>query len=390
MSIFQSTSNFSADSVLNKELETLLNDQPDEKLIYHLSTYNKQELCIFCQTLYRLKLKVESHKVLDYITECLIQEGGSSKTVSPSYLLTVVKYFRQIGYKNEKFLLYVSRYIDDHHEKFTKNFTLCSHYLTLYANFKMFDQKVFDILAVQGGLKLMESSTENMRLKDLARLLWCVGTFGTEDKIVPHMIDAALSKLEVLSDDEFIQFPHQLLDCISSCIMMNCYPVQLIENTFSSSTILKAIKSSKRAKIHRMLLFILESIGIEAPQIEIKNRCTLNSLCDRHQIDEAKELMRRPLMRTEFESQLKNCGPLKPIIYYPLPHINIASIGFNDQVIEVVDDSIAISLLKKESDSKDEFYGYSGLFKTKIRQLNVKGIRPLILEPRLNNINYDR
>jgi len=326
------------------------------------------DIAVLCHSLFKLKIKFKTIPIPSLFSN-LVSEDIKNNRIDKSHVLSIVKYMRLNEYSDEKLVDAIKSLIEVDSNKFS--FIECAHYLAFFANVSLYDTSVFHILADQRASKLLQldstnlSNPQKLRSKDLARFLWSVSLVN--HKLDQNLITCICKHIQSLMSTDFVNYPHFLLDCLKSLIIMGIYPENILLNLLNSEKLLKLLIASKRDKVALDLYFILESMAIERPSIKFSKRAFLYSIAKQPDKSIKIECRTRPQL-LKFR-QLINQNQIQvktnPQISYVLAHIGIASILVNGTSLEVIDQTVKVANCPQH---------FNGLMQIKLRQMDKTNI----------------
>ena len=334
---------------------------------------NDEQLCatdiaVLCHSLFRLKIKFKSNIVSEILLNSVTEEIKANR-LNKTHVLSIVKYMRFIESNDSKLVDAIKSFIEINFNKFS--FTECAHYLAYFANLSLYEQNIFHLLADQRSEPLLttkssEKNINSIRSKDLARFLWSVSSVN--HKLNENTINSVVANIESLLKTDFISYPHFLIDCLKSLIILGIYPQKLLTESLNSRQFVKLISKSERNKVSKDLYFILESIAIERPNFKLERRTLIYSLAKEltHNIGQESKIRKKLSYYLDFINSNQKCceTELRPKLFYSLQHIGIASILFKGMSLEVIDSTVDVNGSKH----------LNGLISTKIRQMTAKNI----------------
>ena len=322
-----------------------------------------EDIAVICHSLFRLRIKLRSKTSLTTIVNTVYKDIINNR-LNKAYVLSIVKYWRLLEIYDQRSVEAINQFISNNSNNMS--LTECAHYLAFYANFSHYEPTIFSLLAERTHQFLNDSQT-SFRTKDLARFLWSMSSVN--HKLEEETIELIVKRIETMIDTDFVKYPHFLIDCFKSLIILGTYPSQLLVRVFDSTKWHKILSNAERNKVAKDIYFILESVAIERPDIIFKRKSLLYSLSRELKHNANQELKERiqlakylKLMTSDaMNAHLKE----KPRIEHCLPHIGIASIVFKEISFEIIDPTVTLT-----NDSRH----IKGLMATKIRQMLRKNI----------------
>jgi hypothetical protein len=269
-------------------------------------------------------------------------------------------------YSDEKFVEALKSFIKVHSNKFL--FLECAHYLAFFANVSIYETEVYRYLVDERSSKLLEvdsielSNGEKLRSKDLARFLWSVSLMN--HKLSQNLMTSICKHVESLMATDFVYYPHFLLDCLKSLIIMEIYPQNILLKALNSRKFIELFSVSKRDKLALDLYFILESIAIERPSLKLERRTLLYSIAKEPNKNIKIECRNRPQL-LKFSNLIKSKLNISVDINYIFSHFGIASILIKGISLEIIDQTLIIGNSSQH---------LNGLMQTKLRQLDKRNI----------------
>lgn len=363
ISIVKSENKSDLNFLLSKIIDKIEESLSDSELLPELSS---EDIAVLCHTLFRLKIRLPSKTSLQTTVNMVCKDIADSR-LHRSHVLSIVKFWRLNQVCDPKAIEAITEFLRNNSNNFS--FTECAHFLAFYSNHNHYEQNIFELLTERTRI-LLQSNQTHFRSKDLARFLWSVS--WVSHRVEDEIIDLIMRQMEAIIDTDFVKYPNFLIDCFKSLIILNRYPTQLLVPILNSLKWLKILSNAERNKVPKDLYFILESLAIERPEIELKRKALLYSLSKEINHNLSQELKQRTLMseclRLLKSHAFSDDSQQRPRIAYCLPHIGIASIVFNDFSFEVIDSTVILTNNR-----------INGLMATKLRQLLRKNIKHLLI-----------
>ncbi len=325
------------------------------------------DIAVLCHYLFKLKVKLKTKSIYNLFSQIVVDDIKNNR-INKSYVLSIVKYMRLNDYSDEKFVEALKSFIKVHSNKFS--FLECAHYLAFFANVSVYETEVYHYLVDERSSKLLEvdsiklSNGEKLRSKDLARFLWSVSLMN--HKLSQNLITSICKHVESLMATDFVYYPHFLLDCLKSLIIMEIYPQNILLKALNSKKFIELFSVSKRDKLALDLYFILESIAIERPSLKLERRTLLYSIAKQPNKSIKIESRNRPQLLKFFNLiKSKQNMEISVDLNYIFSHFGIASLLVKGISLEIIDQTLIIGNSSQH---------LNGLMRTKLRQLDKRNI----------------
>lgn len=324
-----------------------------------------EELCIVCNATFKTSTKINNQAFLERVKDFINDNLYVLK--DPAVFITLIKTVRHNECQDDNLLSTISCAVFFNRTLQYYGFMTVCHLLALYADYMYYDENIlkhFSIRCIE-QLKKTEPAdiTDEIRDKDLKRLLWCLSRLG-------YNLDADLIRndvipivIERMRKGDLRKDPHTMVDIVLYLWMMNYQAVELLPFALSEgnvrfiyesnlskrlSLLLTAIYFENRPVFRELDVKIRGSPSINKEQ-QIRTRPTLKRVMDNLKVI----LPKTELNKFEFVSQI--------------PYFDIVGItGFKKNIYKAVH----VEVLDEATSLKNTHSKPSGIMQMKLRILD--------------------
>lgn len=309
-----------------------------------------EELCVICnatfKTTTRISNKLFLNRVKDFINDnlCVLKD--------PAIFITFVKTLRQNQCQDDDLLSTISCAVFFNKTLQYYSFGTICHILALYADYMYYDENVLKHFTTQCIAELKKSHlthrttyfTQQIRDKDLKRLLWCLSRLGYNldaNTIRAYIIPNIVERIQKgdLSKDR-----HSLVEIILYLWLMNYQAVELLPYALTQ----ESVSFIHESHLTKRLNLLLTAIYFENRPIFRELNIKLRGLSN---FDKEQQIRSRPVLRRVMDclKVIVSKSDLSKFEYTSqIPYVDIVGItGFRKNIyktvhVEVLDDTICL------------------------------------------------
>lgn len=328
-----------------------------------------EELCVICNATFKTTTRISNKLFLDRVRDFINDNLCVLK--DPAIFITFVKTLRQNQYQDDNLLSTISYAVFFNKTLKYYGFSTMCHILALYADYMYYDENVLKHFSTQCIEELKKSKvthrtayiTEQVRDKDLKRLLWCLSRLGynldtntIKTYIVPNIVER-IQKGDLSKDR------HSLVEIILYLWLMNFQAVELLPYALTQESVSFIYESHLTKRLNLLLTAIYFENRPIFRDLNIKLRGNPN-------FNKQEQISSRPLLKRVMDC-LKVIMPKTDLSKFEytsqIPYIDIVGItGFKKNIyktvhIEVLDETICL---------KNTEFRPSGIAQMKLRILD--------------------
>ena len=366
-------------------------DKNDSRDLFHIkehiqnidfAQYSLDDLQQLLHCCFRLKLSFDAIHLNNQLSPFL----QSNKNLSTELLFSMSKLCRLSDCNCPPLTTRLQELVEN--SAHTMQFSRLAAFLGYFANSALYFPKAFASAErcahqhLQQSLQIedMNQLRKHTRSKDIAKLLWSFAFVNHRLNDSYHFFQQVEFVMFKKLESDFLDYPHHLLDCIKSMILLGHLPLEIVSQAFLNAEFVHQLACSPRFKTRSDLYFILNSLQIEHSAQWFERFPLLAQLSKPLNQRLSVELNKRPLYQKlkEYLIQKLNEDPQNLQYVYPLSHINISSLRIKSNnrttFYELLDESNCLHVPKASRSN--------GLVTTKLRQMRKLGNQVVVIDSR--------
>lgn len=353
----------------NKKAQSILRTCMKKMNDDFIKALSPEELCVICSATFKTTTKITNKPFLNRVKDFINDNLYILK--DPAIFITLVKTIRQNQCQDDNLLSTISCAVFFNKTLQYYGFAAMCHILALYADYLYHDPNILKYFSAKCVEELQNSElvhrraylTEQIRDKDLKRLLWCLSRLGYGLDVDTIKTDLIPNVVERIQKGGLHKDPHSLVEIILYLWMMNYQAVELLPYVLTQENVNYIYESNLNKRLNLLLTAIYFENRPVFRNLNVKIRGS-------PRFDKEDQVNKRPVLKRVFDG-LKVILPKTELNKFEftsqIPYIQIVGItGFKKNIYKAVH----VEVLDEETSLKNSDSLPTGLMQMKLRILD--------------------